>query len=502
MPTYTPITPSSPISITIDSSVLPVRPFVVAGVLRNVTFTETSFQSFIQLQDKLHQNICRMRKYASVGTHDLDTLSPPFVYKADSPRKLSFKPLNQGKAMNGVEIMKNYEDSHLRDYLPLIREKEVYPIIYDSKSVVLSLPPIINGDHSKMSAKTKNVFIEVTGLDETKANIVLNTLVTAFSRYCEKPFTVEKVKVVDGKGGSEQLTPDLSPKQVETNVKYVNEAIGISLSANEMKDHLARMCLPAKVEGERIVVDVPPTRSDVIHGCDVMEDVAIAYGFNNLKKTIPKTITAGKIRPINKLQDALRDEVARAGFFEVLTLSLTSKEENHGKLRRQEDGKSVLISNPKTSEFEAARRSLFPGLFKTLTHNRDKAVPFNIFEISDVVETCEEETDTGAKNKRVLGAVHANVTAGFEEIHGLMDYVMARLEVGFRERENKEEVYTNGEYWLEESKDEIFLEGMRCDIMWEGKKVGVMGVVHPEVMKNFGLTYPMSALEMEIEHFV
>ena len=69
----------------------------------------------------------------------------------------------------------------------------MYPVIYDSKDVVLSLPPIINGEHSKITLNTKNIFFEVTATDLTKASIVLDTLVTMFSQYCDKPFTVEPV---------------------------------------------------------------------------------------------------------------------------------------------------------------------------------------------------------------------------------------------------------------------------------------------------------------------
>ena len=81
--------------------------------------------------------------------------------------------------------------SHSHDLI--FRDSPVYPVIYDSKDVVLSLPPIINGEHSKITLNTKNIFFEVTATDLTKASIVLDTLVTMFSQYCNKPFTVEPV---------------------------------------------------------------------------------------------------------------------------------------------------------------------------------------------------------------------------------------------------------------------------------------------------------------------
>jgi phenylalanyl-tRNA synthetase beta chain len=59
------------------------------------------------------------------------------------------------------------------------------------------MPPIINGDHSKISLKTRNIFIECTGTDLTKTKIVLDTLVTMFSEHCKVPFKVEKAVVED-----------------------------------------------------------------------------------------------------------------------------------------------------------------------------------------------------------------------------------------------------------------------------------------------------------------
>jgi hypothetical protein len=63
---------------------------------------------------------------------------------------------------------------------------------------------------------------------------------------------------------------------------------------------------------------------DILHECDVMEDVAIAYGYNNLPIVLPKTNTIGKQQPLNKLTDLLRGELAQAGYIEVLTLGLVS----------------------------------------------------------------------------------------------------------------------------------------------------------------------------------
>lgn len=88
-----------------------------------------------------------------------------------------------------ITELKYQSDKQLSKYLHIIRDSPVYPIIYDQKDRVLSMPPIINSDHSKITLNTRNVFIDVTATDQTKLAIVVNIVSTMFSEYCEEPFT-------------------------------------------------------------------------------------------------------------------------------------------------------------------------------------------------------------------------------------------------------------------------------------------------------------------------
>lgn len=77
-------------------------------MLRGLHFTTDSYASFIDLQDKLHQNIARKRTLVAIGTHDLDTIQGPFTYDALPPEQIKFKPLNSDKEYTGKEIMELY----------------------------------------------------------------------------------------------------------------------------------------------------------------------------------------------------------------------------------------------------------------------------------------------------------------------------------------------------------------------------------------------------------
>ncbi|XP_013420944.1 phenylalanine--tRNA ligase beta subunit-like [Lingula anatina] len=374
--------------LTIRPSTAAIRPHCVAAVLRNITFTEASYKNFIDLQDKLHQNICRKRSLVAIGTHDLDTIEGPFVYDALPPEDIKFKPLNQTKEYTAVELMELYStDSHLKHYLHIIKDSPVYPVIFDKNNVVLSMPPIINGEHSKITLSTKNVFIECTATDLTKAKVVLDTIVTMFSEYCQDQFTVEPAKVIQT-DGSEVVYPDLNYRHEVVEVADINKKLGIKIKADAMASLLTRMCLKSKAieKGARLIVEIPPTRADVIHACDIVEDVAIAYGYNNIKMTIPKTNCISQQFPLNKLTDLLRPEIAAAGFTEALTFSLCSKDDISDRLRKDISTiRAAHIANPKTLDFQVARTMLLPGILRTVASNRKMPLPLKLFEISDVV---------------------------------------------------------------------------------------------------------------------
>ncbi|CAL4065213.1 unnamed protein product, partial [Meganyctiphanes norvegica] len=195
------------------------------------------------------------------GTHDLDTITGPFVYDAQPPQDISFVPLNKTEVWRSDKLLDHYlHDSHLKEYVPIIKDKPFYPVITDSKGVVLSLPPIINGDHSKITLNTRNVFIELTATDKFKAQITLDTLVAMFSEYCEQPFTVEPVIIEYLSGPSEQ-TPKLQYREQRARVDYCNSLVGVEESAENIAKMLTSMSLTAKLEGTNTLkVLVPPTR--------------------------------------------------------------------------------------------------------------------------------------------------------------------------------------------------------------------------------------------------
>ncbi|KAJ5183477.1 Phenylalanine--tRNA ligase beta subunit [Penicillium capsulatum] len=490
-----------------------IRPYVSGAILRNVKFDPARYDSFISLQDKLHQNLARQRTLVSIGTHDLDTIKGPFTYEALPPKDIKFIPLKQTQEMNGEELMTFYEKhQQLGKYLHIIRDSPVYPVIYDSNRTVCSLPPIINGEHSKISMETTNVLIEITALDRTKLEIVNRMMVTMFSQYTSEPFTIEPVKIVSEHNNETRITPDIESRTTQAEVSYINQCCGLDLSAADISVYLKKMAYNAKPSANNpdiIDVEIPPTRADVLHQCDIMEDVAIAYGFNSLPRSFPsKSGTIAQPLPINKLSDIIRVETAMAGWSEVLPLILCSHDENFGWLNRKDDGNTaVRLANPKTIEFQVVRTSLLPGLLKTIRENKSHTVPMKIFEVSDVAFK-DLALERKSRNERHFAAAWYGKNSGFEVVHGLLDRVMAMLKSAFITAEEGLDNPAAGEsqYFIKELDDPTYFPGHSASIHVRigGKEhvVGSFGILHPTVLEKYELKYPVSTLEINIEPFL
>eukprot|EP01012_Entosiphon_sulcatum_P021090 TRINITY_DN2588_c0_g1_i1.p1 TRINITY_DN2588_c0_g1~~TRINITY_DN2588_c0_g1_i1.p1 ORF type:complete len:594 (-),score=156.50 TRINITY_DN2588_c0_g1_i1:343-2124(-) len=479
----------------VSNSVKNNRPFVICAVLRGVTFDQAAFDSFIDIQDKFHGNLAKKRSLASVGTHDLDTVKGPFRYDAVEPKDIAFVPLREDKVLKGTDFVEHYrQDKHLKPYLWMIEDKDRFPLVRDADGVVMSLPPIINSRHSQITVNTRNIFIEATAMDEPRAMVVVNQIICAFSLYCQEPFTIEPV-TVEYEDGRVLQTPDIANRTVECSTDYIRKMVGApDISSTDMQQHLRKMLLPAELSPDQslLTVSVPPTRTDVLHPCDVMEDVAIAYGYERLArlKKAPTTLSGGKQSTVGKLSHLLRCEFANAGYNEVLSFSLCSLDEAFKDLNQTDPGTiAVKIANPQTQEFQMCRISLLPGLLKTLRANKSSPMPLKLFEVGDVVLK-DPSIDVGARNERRAAALFCSTVSGFEYIHGLLDHIMLMLGARY------------GEYKLLPSNDPTYFPGRQAEVHYRDRVVGKFGVLHPDVLKTIDMLFPVCYLELTVDYFL
>jgi phenylalanyl-tRNA synthetase beta chain len=292
-----------------------------------------------------------------------------------------------------------------------------------------------------------------------------------------------------GKGKETKLVePTLTSDEFEIEMDSTCKLLGIELTAEQMDKAAVRMGLkPLKSsnKGKLVKYEVSPVRPDILHACDVAEEIGIGYGFNNIPMVYPPTNTVGAFIPENKFTDLLRHELAQAGYIETLTCALVSLKENYDFLRYEPDlDEAVTLSNPKTIEYEMVRTSLIPGLLKTLQSNQNERLPQRLFEISDTAKI-DNTTDTGAKNHRKICIMQLNTQASFEVLHGTLGLLMTKI--GAQTFNKKGEVdfkaFSLQEHAADEDKKYFPMRG--ANVLLGGQKIGTIGVLHPEVLDKF-----------------
>ncbi|RLE79210.1 MAG: phenylalanine--tRNA ligase subunit beta, partial [Thermoprotei archaeon] len=244
------------------------RPFVLGAVVRNLNLDEEAVRQIMNLQERLHVTYCRNRRKVSIGVYDLDTIKPPIYYKAVDPREVSFTPLEETEPMTLEDILSKTEKG--REYRHLVEGKAKYPLLVDSEGRVLSFPPIINSEDTKVTENTRNVFIDVTGIDLESMLDVITIVTTSIA---ERGSPEEIVLVVVHMKSADKLSPRLEPFKQVLELELVEKLSGVKMSRETIVDCLEKMrhgVIP--LSAEKLEVYVSPYRIDVLHPVDLVED--------------------------------------------------------------------------------------------------------------------------------------------------------------------------------------------------------------------------------------
>jgi len=472
LPKYT-LRPSG-IEVVVKRDISGIRPFIAAGVVRRVKLRDEIVASLMQVQEKLHTSLCRGRRKGSIGVYDLDTIAPPIRYSSVGPHEIKFIPLDFDGELTPAEILKKHPKGI--EYRELLKGFKRYPMLSDSRGRVLSMPPIINSEETKVREKTRNLFIDVTGTDETLVNRTLVIMMTALA---ERGFKLESVKV--RYPGRTAVTPNLAPRKLAVKPEEIRGVLNLPLKAAHIVRMAKRMRYGARVAGGLVEVLVPPYRTDVLHKVDLIEDLAIGYGYDRISPTVPKVATIGERVELERTCEKTRLTMVGLGFTEVMTYTLTSPLVNFRLMRTE--GKAVEVANPVSEEYTILRTSLLPSLLQVLKENRRYPLPQMIFEIGDVV-LLDPKSETGAKDERRIGAAIAGEGFGFARIRPLAEALLREIRFKFE---------------LRPLHHPSFIDGRCGEIVVNGEAMGVLGEVHPEVLIGFGLQHPVSAFEISLE---
>jgi len=469
------------LEVRVDPKVMKVRPYTVCAVVRGLNIDENLLSQMIQLQEKVAETFGKRRREVAIGVYDYHKIKGPIRYTTVKPDAIKFVPLEFTKKLTPRQILEQHPKG--KEYRHLLEGCKEYPIFIDSAGEVLSMPPIINSNYTgKVTPETRDVFIECSGFNLKWNMDALNVLVTALA---DRGGKIEGVKVVYPKGHKMNktiVTPDLKPKTLSIDTADVNKLLGLELTQKQMTGMLEQARYSAKARGKKINVFYPSYRQDIMHWRDVAEDVIISYGYDNIEPTPPMLATTGKELKAEVASRKIAEIMTGLGLQEVLSYILTNKD-NLFKRMGTKEAPAVEIENTVSANWSVFRTCLLPSLLEFLSKNKHNEYPQKVFEAGvSIIPDSSQETKT--RDTRKLACVLSNTVIGYEDISSLLDALLSSLGI---------------KYELKTESHSSFIKGRSAAIQLSGKKIGIIGEIHPGVLNNWGLEKPVAAFEINME---
>ncbi len=456
------------IKMVVESEIAEIRPVILAAVVRSVNIDDSAIKRLMDHQEKLHFSLGRRRRRASIGVHDLSKISPPFTVKAVE-RSHSFTPLASSKDMTIDEILtehtKGQEYAHLLDGMDLV------PVIVDCEDKVLSFPPIINGDHTTVTNQTTDVLVDVTGWDQRSCEVSLLLICLQLQHMGGQ---VESVEIQTA--GSESWNLDGSPINHTIQQGDVESLLGREFTESQIVEAIRRMGGLCTVTDGEVSITLPRWRYDILHPVDLIEEIAIGHGYDDLGEDFAKTSLSGTARADGQLRRRINSVMQGMGLMQIQSLTLSSEDDQFHKMRWQADGAITRIANPITTEHTILRQNISPGLLRLLSANRHHDLPQAIYELGTVV--------IDHVNHTKLAFAVAQREGGFATIRGKIQVLMRDL--GCKE------------WSLRSIAKGPWLEGRGAEILVGQNVIGQCGEIDPHVGESFELKVPLTAAEISV----
>ncbi len=458
--------------IHVDPSISKVRPFVTGIIAKNGSVDDNLIKQLMAMQEDLHFGIGRKRKKSSIGIHDLDKIIFPLTYTTTN-REHRFIPLNSSSELTISEILSSTDVG--KDYGSILGNSIKIPLIIDSKKQTVSFPPIINAAVTTVTPKTKNLFVEVTGINKEDAEDMLSVVATILQT---AGFTLYSTKIL----GAKNTSPKLEPRKILINSNLINETLGLDLSNSQIVSSLKKSRLDATLKGKNIICSVPAYRFDIFGPMDLVEEVSLGYGIQNLIPILSPSQTLGQPNSISVKLKSLSLIMIGLGYTEALNSSLTSKRVLY-EMTNRESRNMISVLDSKSQEHTILRDSILPGLLENLSRNIHTAYPQKLFETGTVFSYGNPINETTN-----LAGISAHQDATFTEIKSILQ---SALKTGF-----------NLEIETKTSSNPIFEEGRTASISINGKTIGMIGEINSKTIENYKIRVPVVGFEISLSGLI
>ena len=471
------------IEVEVNAQLFGIRPYICCSVVKDIHLSDSIIKGIMHLQDKLDQTHGRSRQKTSIGIYNLDLIKPPILYTAVKPSDVKFVPLGFSEKMSLDEVLERHPKGI--EYGHIVKKNSLYPMLFDSENKVLSFPPIINSnDLGKITEESRNLLVEVTGTQHKTVLDTLNLVTLALIDRGGKAYSA-KINYPQNSEYTERtvLTPNFDNRHFQLSVEETNRLLGLQLSAQKIIELLQVAGLAVeKADAESVSVLVPCYRVDVMHQVDLIEDVAIAYGYNNIEPLWRELATTGAANPQQHYVDNARELMIGLGFQEVLNTTLSNQETLFSKMNMPPSN-IVEVSDPKVVTMTCIRNWLLPCLLEFLSVNVSVEFPQKIFELGKVT-LLDETKETKTRDEDYLAAAVSHPNANFTEIKSIMDSFMTNFGLKWQ---------------IKETANSSFIEGRVGKLFVSGVDVGVLGEIHPAVLGKWKLENPVAAFEVNFQ---
>ena len=462
--------------IHVDKTVGSIRPFIYGFIgKRNSSITEYEILQLISIQEDLHNGLGRKRKKASVGLHDLNSIVFPLDYHTVS-KSFSFIPLDKHHEFTIENIINDMDVG--KSYGHIINDFVHVPILTDSRKNVLSFPPIINGNTSKITLDTKNLFVEVTSESKQTAQDILSVLCFELTDMGFEIYSMFVKTPYDGKIKS----PNLDPIKMMVTSEYLNNILGLGLSDEDIIKCLGKSRCSGRVLDSGIECIVPKYRIDIFNPVDISEEVALGYGIDRIIASSPSLYLSGKKHVNSIIFNGIREILVGLGFIEIINTNIISRKsfDNFFIESKNDFDNIVSIANSKTLDFEFLRNSIIPSMMVTLSKNIHEKYPQKLFEIGKTFKIQNSEI----KEEWYLGVVIAHNNTDYTEIKSVLE---SFIKYCFN-KNVKTPYYTQHHY----------IKGHSAKVLLDESEIGDIGEINPLVLENFRLRTMVTSFHINL----
>jgi phenylalanyl-tRNA synthetase beta chain len=457
-----------------------VRPYIFC-LKANLEINEDMIKRLIAAQEDLHNGLGRRRSMVAIGLHDARPIQPPIRYFSESDPSFAFVPLGSSHSMSIAEIIQDTEQG--REYGHIVGTGAI-PILVDSKGTVMSMPPIINGEATRLAPGASSVFVDVTATDQLAGETTIAILASMLSDLGAR---INSVEVLDETRRKRYTTPNMMPARMKFDLKLANKMLGLNLKSLEAKKALKK----CRLDLADSYAKIPRYRSDIMHPVDLVEEVALGYGIESLTREKVATSLSGSEMIRSRRDERISEILVGLGLTEISGLAL------RGKLLEEAYGSetSVLrVENPKSSSYEYLPRDIMPSLLVVLGQSKGEEYPQRLFQ-EGMVFLNSEKSETQILEENHVAVLVAGVGSNFSSASSLL----ASLE-RYIAGTHRKFILSLG------SAPNWFAEGRTAKVTLSssGRKddVGFVGEISPKTLNALGLEVPASGFELSLEMFL